>query len=317
MWGFEVKIAVAVVLALSLAACGASQPDPSHQSSSPTAPTGSLVPVGSVDPSPQSPLPPTALPSATPSPSAPPAATIPVGRIAVVVTNDLRVRSKPRVAADSKLLTPLLDKGRAVYVVDGPVHASGFTWYEVAPMRAKDEPNDLPFGWVAAAGKDGEPWVAGGAYRCPARPTDVATFLAVPALAGLACFGRHDLAISGRLARPEATCGVDIGWTIEPEWLASTCPHPEFYLADDNTTGASFELVLNPGTDVGDLDPGVEPAEWLDVLVTGHFDVRAAANCHGVVTEPGTVVELSPAEIVLACRATFVVTGIETSGYLP
>jgi hypothetical protein len=316
-----VKLALAVVLALFVAACGASRPDaPQSSASLEPSPSGSILPPGSIAPFPPASPGPTPVPPSSPAPSAPSApasAAIPVGKIAVVVTNDLRVRSKPRVAADSKLLSPLLDKGRAVYVVDGPVRASGFTWFEVAPMRAEDEPNDLPFGWVAVAGKDGEPWVAGGGYRCPARPTGVATFLAVPALAGLACFGRHDLAISGRLARPEATCGVEIGWTIEPEWLASTCPHPEFYLVDDDTTGASFELVLNPGIDVRDLDPDVEPADWLDVLVTGHFDVRAAANCHGVVTEPGAVIGLSPAEVVLSCRATFVVTDIEVSGYLP
>jgi hypothetical protein len=313
-----VKLALAVVLALCLAACGTSQPDPSRQSASPApTSTGSLLPAGSADPSPGGSLSPTPEPSATPAPSAPTSAAIPIGKIALVVTNDLRVRSKPRVAADSKLLTPLLDKGRAVYVVAGPVEASGFAWYQVAPMRADNEFIDLPFGWVAAAGKDGEPWVAGGGYPCPAQPTGVGAFLAVPALAGLACFGRHDLAISGRLARPEATCGVDIGWTIAPEWLGSTCPQPMFYLADDSTSDASINLVLNPGIDVRSLDPGVEPADWIHVRVTGHFDVRAAATCRGVVTEPGTTIELSPAEIVLACRATFVVTDIERSGDLP
>jgi hypothetical protein len=314
------KLALAVVLALFVAACAVSRPGvPPHPSSLEPSPSGSNVPPESFAPFPETSPSPAAVPESSPAPSTPPvplSAAIPVDKIAVVVTNDLRVRSKPGVAADSKLLAPLLDRGRAVYVVDGPVAASGFMWYEVAPMRAADESIELPFGWVAAAAKDGEPWVAAGGYRCPARPTDVATFLAVPALAGLACFGRHDLAISGRLARPEATCGADRGWTIAPEWLASTCSHPEFILAGD-VNSVWFELVLKPGIDVRDLDPGVEPADWLDVLVTGHFDVRAAANCHGVVTEPGTVVELSPAEIVLACRATFVVIDIETSGYLP
>lgn len=313
-----VKLALAVALAVCLAACGTSQPDPSRHSASPApVPTGSLLPVGSAEPSSGPSLSPTAVPSATPAPSAPTSAAIPVGRIAVVVTNDLRVRSKPRVAADSKLQTPLLDKGRAVYVVAGPVEASGFAWYQVAPMRADDGFIDLPFGWVAAAGKDGEPWVEGDGYRCPSQPTGVSAFLAVPALAGLACFGKHDLSISGLLARPEATCGVDIGWTIAPEWLGSTCPQPMFYLADATKAEASINLVLNPGIDVRHLDPGVEPPDWIAVRVTGHFDVRAAATCRGVVTEPGTTIELSPAEIVLSCRATFVVTDIQRSGNQP
>jgi hypothetical protein len=313
----NVKVALAAILVVSLAACSGRQADDRRPSAvaSPSAP-GSALP--SVSPSLL--VPPSAVPTTAPSTpiaSSPPAVVLDVDTLAMVVTDDLRVRSKPRVAADSALRTPLLQKGRQVFVVDGPVQASGYSWYEVAPIQAPGEFVELPFGWVAAAGTDGEPWLAAGGSRCPEKPADVAAFLAVPALAGLACFGRHDLAISGRLARPEATCGVDIGWTIEPEWLASTCPHPKFYLVDDDTTGASFGLVLNPGIDVADLDPGTEPPDWLDVLVMGHFDVRAAATCHGVVTELGTVIELSPAEIVLSCRATFVVTRIETSGSLP
>jgi hypothetical protein len=319
-WRSDGKLALAIILMVGLAACGTSQPDvPGSSGPGSSPPVGSGVLPGST-------MPLSAVPSAASSPpiapeprpsrsrSAAPAAALPVGKIAVVVTNDLRVRSKPRVAADSTLKTPLLNKGRAVYVVAGPVHASGFSWYEVAPVQPFGE-FDLPFGWVAAAGKDGEPWLAAGGFRCPAKPTDVAGFLDVPPLAGLACFGRHDLAIAGRLARPELICALDTGWTIQPEWFQSPCT--EFYLFDLDTTDAWVDVVLNPGIDVSDLEPGSDPADWQDVLVTGHFDVRAAANCRGVVTEPGTVIALSPDEIVLACRATFVVTDIETSGYLP
>jgi hypothetical protein len=141
-----------------------------------------------------------------------------------------------------------------------------------------------------------------GSWTCPLWPASPAS-------------GRHDLAIAGRLARPELICALDTGWTIQPEWFQSPCT--EFYLFDLDTTDAWVDVVLNPGIDVSDLEPGSDPADWQDVLVTGHFDVRAAANCRGVVTEPGTVIALSPDEIVLACRATFVVTDIETSGYLP
>ena len=305
------KLIPAIVMILVLSACGTSRTEVSGQPASVSpAPGQSLAP--SLSAGPPAPVSPSNQPVERPSPSPTPAAAaaIRVDKIALVVTDDLRVRSKPRVAADSALRTPLLDKGRAVFVVDGPVVASGFTWYEVRPMRAPDEFDDLPFGWVAAAGKDGEPWLAGRGFKCPSAPRDVPSFLAVPDLAGLACFGRKDLEISGRLARPEATCGVDIGWTIEPDWLGGTCTHPTFYVADNDRAESSFDAVLAPGIDVRGLDPGVEPKDFLDVLVTGHFDVRAAKTCHGVVTEPGTIVELSPPEIILACRATFVITHI-------
>jgi hypothetical protein len=306
-----VKFVLAILVMLAVTACGSRQADPSAPpgSVSPTAsgpvpPSPAATPVTAASPS----VPPAPRPS--PSQSAAPRAAIRVDKIALVVTDDLRVRSKPRVAADSALRTPLLGKGRAVFVVDGPVEGSGFTWYQVAPMRAPEEFVDLPFGWVAAAGKDGEPWLAGGGFACPSAPTDVRSFLAVPALAGLACFGRKDLEITGRLGRPEATCGVDIGWTIEPEWLASTCPHPMFYVVAGDRPDSWFEAVLAPAIDVRGLDPGVEPEDFLDVVVTGHFDATAAKMCHAVVTEPGTVIELSRPEVVLSCRATFVITHI-------
>ena len=70
----------------------------------------------------------------------------------------LRVRSRPEVSANSKKLSPLLTAGSRMLLVNGPVPADGYDWYEV---RAD---NDL-FGWVAA-GKDGEDWIAPAAANC-------------------------------------------------------------------------------------------------------------------------------------------------------
>lgn len=299
------KVVLAALLMLSLVGCATSEPDQSGPSIAPSA-------LPSAPPS----TPPAASPSVAPShtPTARPAAAIKVDGIAVVVTNDLRVRSKPRVADDSALLAPLLSDGREVFVVDGPVTASGFDWYQVQPLRATDEFVDLPFGWVAAAGKDGEPWLSGDGVRCPARPADFAAFMAIRPLIGLACFGDADLSVAARLGQPEATCGVDIGWTIEPDWLGSTCPHPTFYVVGLTATDQSFDAVLDPDLDVRGLHPGVEPPDLLDVRVTGHFDHRAAKTCRGVAYEPGVKVPLSGPEVVLACRAQFVITAIKTTG---
>ena len=44
-------------------------------------------------------------------------------------------------------------------VLDGPVQASGYDWYLVQPTIMSDTEQPYPFGWVAAAGKDGEPWI--------------------------------------------------------------------------------------------------------------------------------------------------------------
>ena len=48
-------------------------------------------------------------------------------------------------------------------VVDGPVLADGYDWYEV---RVADEDDGPSFGWVAA-GKDGQAWVRNAEPRCP------------------------------------------------------------------------------------------------------------------------------------------------------
>ena len=54
---------------------------------------------------------------------------------------------------------PWLPTGTALKVLDGPVSGSGYTWYEVEPVSfaALSGPGH---GWVAMAGKDGEPWIA-------------------------------------------------------------------------------------------------------------------------------------------------------------
>jgi hypothetical protein len=77
----------------------------------------------------------------------------------------------------------------------------------------------------------------------------------------------------------------------------------------------SFEAVLDPTTDVSDLDPGVELADAIDVLVYGHFDDAAAGSRHGVSTE--APIELTPEEITLRCRTQFVITKLEPDAYLP
>ena len=91
-----------------------------------------------------------------------------VGDVAVTVVDGLRVRSKPRVSDDSHKYEPLLPVGTPLYVLDGPVSASGYAWYEVAPLGSRS----LPQGWVAAAGRSSEPWLAGGDFSCPPVPTD-------------------------------------------------------------------------------------------------------------------------------------------------
>lgn len=102
-------------------------------------------------------------PAPTPTPTLSPAPTMPgnafIGEIVVTVSDNLRVRSEPRVADDSIKYEPLLPLGTELRVLDGPVLGSGYVWYQVQPVDfAELEPPG--YGWVAMGGKDGEPWIA-------------------------------------------------------------------------------------------------------------------------------------------------------------
>lgn len=105
-------------------------------------------------------------PVPTPLDVAPPV-DLAVGAEALTLTGDLRVRSQPRVADDSVKYEPLLGKGTRLRVLDGPVQASGYWWYRVAPYTTKngqavsiDLSGGATDGWVASAARDGTRWIA-------------------------------------------------------------------------------------------------------------------------------------------------------------
>ncbi len=148
-----------VVLALVAAACGNSpvQTPPATISPSPrptAAPGESRTPEPTAQPTTVSPVPPTATPAPTLAPTATPLPSSPiVGRMAAVVADTrLVVRSAPGTGSDSTLLAWRLYPGQRVRVEEGPVLASGYTWYRVRVGQIE--------GWVAAASQAGEPWLA-------------------------------------------------------------------------------------------------------------------------------------------------------------
>lgn len=130
---------VAVLLvALVAAACGTQAPS--------VAPSPSPTPRPTVAPSSPGPV--------SPSPAADPF----LGQTVVTVSDRLRVRSKPEVSDDSVKYEPLLPLGTDLRVVGGPVGGSGYVWYEVEPITFPLR-DGVTRGWVAMAGKDGEPWI--------------------------------------------------------------------------------------------------------------------------------------------------------------
>ncbi len=287
---------LSLILCLGLVGCGSNT-----QSASPgsQAVTATASPAVTLTPTPSA-TPPTPTPKANPTPKPPPE--IAIGSMASVVTDGLRVRSRPEVSDASKKLAPLLRRGQDLFVVKGPVAGSGYRWYEVQPIGNGID-DAMPFGWVAAADKTGEPWIKGGGFDCPKSPATYRAFVALEPLAWIACFGRKSMTFPAQLADPEATCGVDPGWTITPAWLGNVCSSPEFLVWDPEGDDY-FDSVIDPGLDTNAFRPGTERKDWIAVKVTGHFDHKAAQKCKGIDAPMGRD------EIITSCRATFVITGI-------
>ena len=143
-------VAFAIVAMLGAGACdSAPGPTPSPATTSSAAPT-----TGATSANPSAP----AAESPTATQTAPVTGLAP-GTLAVTVTDDLRVRSAPRVADDSIRHAPLLPDGTELVVTAGPVVANDYTWYRVAPLGFELD-DGVDQGWVAVADHDGTPWVA-------------------------------------------------------------------------------------------------------------------------------------------------------------
>jgi hypothetical protein len=212
----------------------------------------------------------TARPTATPASSPTPGKTL-ADTAVVTVVDGVRVRSKPRVSDDSFKYEPLLPLGTPLYVLDGPVSASGYTWYEVVPLTSRT----LHSGWVATASRSGDPWLAARDFACPPVPTDLRSLRALPSGVGLACFPRLPITVQARLI--ECNCEMD-GPTYSPGWFG---------------LGSGYKLLVEPEVTHPPADPGrwfileLDPAgQHPDVLpvsevveVTGFFDHPAAASC--------------------------------------
>jgi len=192
-----------------------------------------------------------------------------VGKAATTAVDEIRVRSQPRVSADSVKEEPLLPRGTALFVLDGPVAASGYEWYYVAPLSSRA----LPTGWVASASREGVPWIAAGDFACPHVPADFRSLTALPDGLGLACFPRVPITVRARVLSCE--CDVDGAW-YTPHWFSLSNGE---LLVDPGVTGVPpdanwFRLNLDPAGQHPDVLPLGQVVE-----VTGIFDHPAAATC--------------------------------------
>jgi hypothetical protein len=265
----------------------------------------------------------TTRPTPRPSPTstagiAPPPISFKPGQIAIVTaTEGLRMRTMPSVDGGSDRYAPLLPEDTDLYVISGPTHGSGYDWYEVSPITFRirgivEWPNTIvgpgSTGYVAAASREGEPWLAHGTASCPAAPPDVLTLAGLTTGARLGCFGGVPISIRARLV--PCNCDVD-GPEFRPAWLNGVLEG-----------GDGQELVIVPPTTRAPLDSWPHRLDmlWLvvdpegshpdpipvdtTVTVTGEFDHPAAAACRARGMDNPAFVPTD------ACRSWFVVTSI-------
>ncbi len=309
----RLRSAAPVLLLLVLAGCGASP------GSTATAPPPTATP--SIEPGPSASPAPTVAPTDAPPTEAPsqPAADLAADAYARVVTNDLRVRSKPGVGAGSQQLEPLLDDGTQLFVIAGPTPADGYDWYLVEPIVGF-EGSALPSGWVAAADKNGEQWIASDAVSCPETPSDVESLALLNETERdyfeVTCFGGTPISFEARLGSPEAQCGIEVPFGTDPTWFDPCQQDGHFLVPADGSTEVALFSAWEPGVDLSLApEPGASPSSWPVVQVTGTYDHEAARTCTSRQNYVEAGVEApEPARVVLECRTRFVVTAIEPAG---
>ncbi len=237
-----------------------------------------------------------------------PAPALGVGSLAAVTIegDNLRVRSAPTTAASSRKLKPPLPAGTRMLIVDGPVVADGYAWYEV---RTDGELIDL-FGWVAT-GKNGEVWLAPKRPRCP-EDADTATVATLNRVDFLVCYGDSRVQVRARAAdfrdtrldtaacgwvRQTGACDVDTRWLLFPSASVT--------LVTDKGIEHRIDLAVPP-----DLASRLqEIPHQATLLLTISMDAPEAVSC--VVHDSVTGSDLVPAhQAVTACRLEFVIQEI-------
>jgi hypothetical protein len=233
----------------------------------------------------------------------------------VTVTDRLRARSAPRVSEDSIKYEPLLPIGTFLHVFNGPVNASGYSWYEVASFSLEvmsrppcgldpGQPCGGPHtGWVARSGRDGELWLEPAEPDCPPVPTNPRAVHTVSLGARLGCFSEVPITFRARLI--SCNCDVDGGGFV-PRWFGPDDQPLLLVEPSERTVPPEYDqwLIVVPDPD-GEY-PDVLPVGQV-VEVTGMFDHPDARNC----SYQGIPIETSgPPTPSSACRFMFATTSI-------
>jgi hypothetical protein len=239
-----------------------------------------------------------------------PEAKLTPGSIADVISDNVRIRSKPGVTSGSVKFEPVLKIGDRLLVIAGPVAADAYDWYQVAAWRPSRPSMTWPIGWAVRADHDGTPWLQTTSLPCPSSPTfgDVA---ALNPYEALGCFGHQPLTLRAFIGGGEAVDGCKgegpVGRCVTgPTWLAGIGGRTASFdgVSARSTAGDDpLQLAIDPN---GSVNPSDLPSGRM-ATIEGAFDHPDAARC-GVAGDPSALPALTLEDAILACRTRFVIS---------
>ena len=237
--------------------------------------------------------------------------------LAQVVSGRLRIRSEPRVAADSIKYEPLLDVGDHLLILDGPVVANDYEWYQVTAWRPGNLYASFPVGWVSRGDHDGTPWISARTDACPSGEVTMEMVTAIHPEERVACFGDRPLRlrafIMGDGATERCVPNPAVACVDGPDWLTGSGGWRSAVDTQVETPSIGGpHLALDPDGPVA--ASALPEAGMLDI--EGAFDHPASADCRAGAAGPGARPLTEPGAR-LACRMRFVVTKATVDGRYP
>jgi hypothetical protein len=225
----------------------------------------------------------------------------------ITVTDDLRVRSDPGLTSERYELLPT---GTRVWVIDGPVVASEYEWFQVV-VPSIDVGDGVPrVGWVAASEHGAEPWLGRANVDCPnGASLDVADLMRLTSPGrdheGLACFGSTAIQFDGTIG---LECGVEDrpGWDLTPAWLSANASARIRILDGDAV------VVARPRPGLG-LPVSCGENDTQRFVIDAHFDDAAAADCDATIRAGNAPRDIQPVAVYW-CRTTLVIDGLTPAG---
>ncbi len=317
---WPVLLAAAALLGLMLAAAAAAgafrEPQLLDTVVGPTASLPALGDLASTEPS-RSPEPGATDPAQGPGGLSNPGVPLAPDTLAEVVSGRLRIRSEPRVAGDSIKYEPLLDVGDHLLILDGPVVANDYEWYQVAAWRPGNLYEAFPTGWIARGDHDGTAWMRPRADPCPTGTITMEQIVALHPEERVACFGDrpHQLRafVSGGPATSECVPEPEVACVDGPGWLTDYGGwHAQSDVMVDTPSIGGPTLAIDPN---GAVPVSALPSGNM-IDLEGAFDHPTARECRSGLAGPRAPA-LAATAARLSCRSRFVVTRVNVDPMYP